>query len=310
MPISTTIRSTRREFQAARHLCRPGFQSCALAEGDRRDHAMRIVSLIEAECADFRAALDGVKGRYVEASSPRPRPASSRRSCRTSTTIRSSAMWMRWAPPCRSNTRRSSREVSCCSSIAPTSRSSAIPRIATARSPTSSPSSILVVAAINRALRNIPRDKVRLHVCWGNYEGPHDRDVALRDILPAILQANVGAFFLPFANPRHAHEFKRVRRDAAARTSAADRRRDRHADEFRRAPGSRCRPDRAHRRRDRRRERVLAATDCGFDTSAGMGGSPRTSSGRSCARCATARRSRRGGCSKLEKASGPRPLDR
>ena len=61
---------------------------------------------------------------------------------------------------------------------------------------------------INKALRNIPRDKVRLHVCWGNYEGPHDRDVALRDILPAIQQANAGAFFLPFANPRHAHEFR------------------------------------------------------------------------------------------------------
>ena len=66
----------------------------------------------------------------------------------------------------------------------------------------------LVVAAINKALRNIPRDKVRLHVCWGNYEGPHDHDVALRDILPSILQANVGGFFLPFANPRHAHEFR------------------------------------------------------------------------------------------------------
>src|SRR5207244_2104958 len=66
----------------------------------------------------------------------------------------------------------------------------------------------LVVAAINKALRNIPLEKVRLHVCWGNYEGPHDHDVALRDILPAILQAKAGAIFLPFANPRHAHEFR------------------------------------------------------------------------------------------------------
>ncbi len=48
---------------------------------------------------------------------------------------------------------------------------------------------------------------MRLHVRWGNYEGPHDRDVPLRDILPSILQANVGAIFLPFANPRHAHEY-------------------------------------------------------------------------------------------------------
>src|SRR5437588_201053 len=65
-----------------------------------------------------------------------------------------------------------------------------------------------VVAAINKAIVNLPRDRVRLHVCWGNYEGPHDQDVPLRDILPAILQAKAGAIFLPFANPRHAHEFR------------------------------------------------------------------------------------------------------
>ena len=61
-----------------------------------------------------------------------------------------------------------------------------------------------VVTAINTALANIPRDKVRLHVCWGNYEGPHDSDVPLADILPIIQKANVGGFFFPFANPRHA----------------------------------------------------------------------------------------------------------
>ena len=61
-----------------------------------------------------------------------------------------------------------------------------------------------VVATINVALRNIPREKVRMHVCWGNYEGPHDRDVALETILPLIARMNVGALVLPFANPRHA----------------------------------------------------------------------------------------------------------
>src|SRR5215475_5531684 len=65
-----------------------------------------------------------------------------------------------------------------------------------------------VVDAIDKAVRNIPREKIRLHVCWGNYEGPHDQDVSLRDILPTILNARVGAIFLPFANPRHAHEFR------------------------------------------------------------------------------------------------------
>src|SRR4029077_14743511 len=65
-----------------------------------------------------------------------------------------------------------------------------------------------VVAAINRALQVIPPDRARLHVCWGNSESPHDSDVPLHDILPTIQQANVGALYLPFAGPRHAHEFR------------------------------------------------------------------------------------------------------
>ncbi len=68
-----------------------------------------------------------------------------------------------------------------------------------------------VIDAINRALRNIPRERVRMHVCWGNYEGPHDCDVALEDIIPVIARAKVGGFVLPFANPRHAHEFRYLR---------------------------------------------------------------------------------------------------
>jgi 5-methyltetrahydropteroyltriglutamate--homocysteine methyltransferase len=68
-----------------------------------------------------------------------------------------------------------------------------------------------VVATINAALVNIPRERVRLHVCWGNYEGPHDRDVPLRDILPALLEANVGGLVLPFANPQHAHDYNYLR---------------------------------------------------------------------------------------------------
>jgi 5-methyltetrahydropteroyltriglutamate--homocysteine methyltransferase len=65
-----------------------------------------------------------------------------------------------------------------------------------------------VVAVINRALGSIPSDRVRLHVCWGNSESPHDSDVPLEDILPIIRQANVGALYLPFAGARHAHEFR------------------------------------------------------------------------------------------------------
>lgn len=63
------------------------------------------------------------------------------------------------------------------------------------------------VAAINEAVANIPRDRVRLHVCWGNYEGPHKYDIALADVLPAIYKARVGALSLEFSNPRHQHEY-------------------------------------------------------------------------------------------------------
>ncbi len=66
----------------------------------------------------------------------------------------------------------------------------------------------MVVEAINRALENVPRDRVRLHLCWGNYEGPHDQDVPLADVLPIVRRANVGGFVLPFGNARHAHEFR------------------------------------------------------------------------------------------------------
>jgi 5-methyltetrahydropteroyltriglutamate--homocysteine methyltransferase len=64
----------------------------------------------------------------------------------------------------------------------------------------------LHVDAINRALEGIARDRVRLHVCWGNWEGPHCFDVAMGVILPALYQAKVGAIGLEFANPRRQHE--------------------------------------------------------------------------------------------------------
>jgi 5-methyltetrahydropteroyltriglutamate--homocysteine methyltransferase len=65
----------------------------------------------------------------------------------------------------------------------------------------------VVVAAINRALGDIPKQRVRLHVCWGNYEGAHDLDVALQDIWPEIAKARAGAFLISMANPRHCHEY-------------------------------------------------------------------------------------------------------
>jgi 5-methyltetrahydropteroyltriglutamate--homocysteine methyltransferase len=64
------------------------------------------------------------------------------------------------------------------------------------------------IAALNRAIENIPPDRVRLHVCWGNYDGPHNHDVPLEDILPILYQAKVGALSIEMANPRHQHEYR------------------------------------------------------------------------------------------------------
>jgi 5-methyltetrahydropteroyltriglutamate--homocysteine methyltransferase len=63
------------------------------------------------------------------------------------------------------------------------------------------------VQAINDGIAGIPRDRVRLHVCYGNWEGPHIHDIPLAKILPALYQANVGALSIEFSNPRHAHEY-------------------------------------------------------------------------------------------------------
>ncbi len=69
------------------------------------------------------------------------------------------------------------------------------------------------IDAINEALVNIPRDRVRLHLCWGNYDGPHDCDVPLEDILSIVYAAKVGAFSVEFANPRHQHEYAAVKKN-------------------------------------------------------------------------------------------------
>ena len=67
------------------------------------------------------------------------------------------------------------------------------------------------IEAINLATRDIPRERIRLHCCWGNYGGPHVHDVELEMILPLLYEANVGAISLPLANPRHEHEHRAFR---------------------------------------------------------------------------------------------------
>jgi 5-methyltetrahydropteroyltriglutamate--homocysteine methyltransferase len=67
------------------------------------------------------------------------------------------------------------------------------------------------VAALNEAIAGIPPDRVRLHLCYGNYEAPHTHDPALADILAIAYQARVGAFSVELSNPRHQHEIKVLR---------------------------------------------------------------------------------------------------
>ena len=67
------------------------------------------------------------------------------------------------------------------------------------------------VAAINQAIEGIPREYIRLHCCWGNWDGPHIYDVALERILPVLYQAEVGALSIELANPRHQHEYDALR---------------------------------------------------------------------------------------------------
>ena len=64
----------------------------------------------------------------------------------------------------------------------------------------------LHVEAMNLALSDIPREKVRLHVCWGNWQGPHQDDVPVDELLPILYQAKAGALSIPLGNPRHEHE--------------------------------------------------------------------------------------------------------
>lgn len=127
----------------------------------------------------------------------------------------------------------------------------------------------LVVAAINRALHGIPREQVRLHVCWGNYEGPHDLDVPLQDIWPDVSQVNAGAIMLSMANPRHAHEYRLFTDPAFLgdrllipgvidTTTNYVEHPETVADRIERIAGAVGDP-----------QQIIAGTDCGFETAAG-----------------------------------------
>lgn len=66
----------------------------------------------------------------------------------------------------------------------------------------------IAIRALNDALKGIPPEQVRLHVCWGNYAGPHHKDVPVQEIIGDVVKANVGTLYLEGANPRHEHEWR------------------------------------------------------------------------------------------------------
>jgi 5-methyltetrahydropteroyltriglutamate--homocysteine methyltransferase len=128
-----------------------------------------------------------------------------------------------------------------------------------------------VVAAINQAIEGLPKDRIRLHVCWGNYEAPHDRDVPFEEIWPVIRGARVGGFVLPFANPRHAHEHRVFAKAPLADDQVLV------AGVIDTTSNYVEHPEVVAERLERIAQslgdarRLLAGTDCGFDTSAGRG---------------------------------------
>ena len=126
-----------------------------------------------------------------------------------------------------------------------------------------------VVGAINQAVEGLPRERVRLHVCWGNYNGPHECDEPIENLWPVLEKANVGAYVISLANPRHEHEitfFKggRLPRNATLIAGVIDTTTNyvEHpkvvAERLVRAVDAVGDPS-----------RVIAGTDCGFETSAG-----------------------------------------
>ena len=125
--------------------------------------------------------------------------------------------------------------------------------------------------ALRRALRHVPADRVRMHVCWGNYEAPHVFDVPLEEILPRLYQIPVGALVLSLANPRHAHEHRCLARHPLPDgwllvagvidpTTNYVEHPEVVADRLEIAARAVGDP-----------HRLLAGTDCGFDTAAGLG---------------------------------------
>jgi 5-methyltetrahydropteroyltriglutamate--homocysteine methyltransferase len=126
------------------------------------------------------------------------------------------------------------------------------------------------IEVLNAALRNIPAERVRMHVCWGNYEGPHHHDVPMEHLWPVISRARVQGLLFEGANPRHAHEWTVFKEHKVPEDKIL-------------IPGvigstsnyvehPQLVAERICRYADLvGRERVIAGSDCGFSTFAGFG---------------------------------------
>jgi 5-methyltetrahydropteroyltriglutamate--homocysteine methyltransferase len=122
------------------------------------------------------------------------------------------------------------------------------------------------VAAINAGIDGIPRERVRLHVCYGNWDGPHIHDVPLEKILPALYQAQVGALSIEFSNPRHAHEYAAFKKHPLPKDMLLIPGVVETTSNFVEHPEVVARRIEEAVRAVGERERVIASTDCGFGT--------------------------------------------
>jgi 5-methyltetrahydropteroyltriglutamate--homocysteine methyltransferase len=128
----------------------------------------------------------------------------------------------------------------------------------------------LHIEVLNHALRNVPADRARMHVCWGNYEGPHHHDIPLESLLPVVLKAKPQALLIEGANPRHAHEWAIFRDhklpDDKILIPGVIGSTSNYIDHPLLVAERLC-----HYADVVGRERVIAGTDCGFGTFAGFG---------------------------------------
>jgi len=122
------------------------------------------------------------------------------------------------------------------------------------------------VGAINDGIAGIPRERVRLHVCYGNWEGPHIHDVPLGTILPALYQAQVGALSIEFSNPRHAHEYAAFKKHPLPKDMLLVPGVIETTSNFVEHPEVVARRIEEAVAAVGERERVIAGTDCGFGT--------------------------------------------